>query len=70
MSNESAKQFHKCMKDIYKKAISALNKAVEAIKWFYSRSRGISISYKIGDLVWLDATNIQINCPTKKLSDY
>ena len=32
VSNESAKQFHKYMKDIYKKAISALNKAVEAIK--------------------------------------
>ena len=66
MSNKSAEQFHKHMKDIHNKAMSALKKAVETMKQFYNKTKGISIDYKIRDLVWLDATNIQINCPAKK----
>lgn len=69
VSNESAEQFHKRMKDIHGEATSALKKAAETMKRFYDRTKGISIDYKIGDLVWLDATNIQINRPAKKLSD-
>ena len=57
------------MKDVHDKAALALRKAVKTMKQFYDRTKGISIDYKIGDLVWLDATNIQINCPAKKLSD-
>ena len=68
--NESAEQFHKWIKDIHEEAMSALKKAAETMKWFYDRTKGISIDYKIRDLVWLDTTNIQINCPTKKLSDH
>ena len=70
VSNESAKQFYKHIKDIHKEAMSALKKAVETMKQFYNRSKGISINYKIRNLVWLNTTNIQINCPAKKLSDH
>ena len=54
MSNKSAKS----IKDIHKEATSALKKAVETIKQSYNRFKIISINYKVGNLVWLDATNI------------
>ena len=49
--NESAERFHKCMKDIHEEAMLSLKKTVETIKRFYDRTKGISIDYKIRDLV-------------------
>ena len=67
VSNKSAEQFYK---HIYEEATSALKKAVKTMKQVYDRTKGISINYKIRDLVWLNAINIQINCSAKKISDY
>ena len=46
-----------------------LKMAVETIKWFYDQTKGESIQYKKGDKVWLEATNVTIKCPMKKLDN-
>ncbi len=44
-------------------------KAQEKMKVYYDKHRAEPPSYKVGDLVWVDAKNIRTDRPTKKLED-
>ena len=55
------------MKDTWKEAESALKQAADKMKHFYDQRRGELINYKPGDLVLLEATNINSQRPSKKL---
>ena len=37
------------------------------MKRFYDRHRDDPVNYRVGDLVWLDATNLASSRPSKKL---
>jgi hypothetical protein len=50
-------------------AESALRKAAEDMKCYYDRQHHESHDFKIGDDVWLEATHISSDRPTKKLDD-
>ena len=48
----------------------ALTKATDTMKRFYDRHQDDAMVYHEGDLVWLEATNISMQCPSKKLDHY
>ena len=68
-NNESAEQFAQRMQGAREEAQSALKKAAADMKKFYDRTRGEAIGYKPGDLVLLEATNLNTDRPMKKLDD-
>ena len=53
--------------DMRRKAETALRKAAADMKKAYNRQRPPSPAYKISDPVWLEATHIKSDRPTKKL---
>ena len=57
------------MQGAREEAQSALKKAAADMKKFYDRTRGEAIDYKPGDLVLLEATNLNTDRPMKKLDD-
>ena len=57
------------MQGAREEAQSALKKAAADMKKFYDRTRGEAIGYKPGDLVLLEATNLNTDRPMKKLDD-
>ena len=57
------------MQGAKEEAQSALKKAATDMKKFYNRTRGEAIGYKLGDLVLLEATNLNTDRPMKKLND-
>ena len=46
-----------------------MKRAAETMKRFYNCTRGKSHPYKVGDKVMLEATNLLVDCPMRKLSD-
>ena len=57
------------MQGAREEAQSALKKAAVDMKKFYNQTRGEAIGYKPGDLVLLEATNLNTDKPMKKLDD-
>ena len=68
-SNESATQFVQRMHQIRNDASSALSRAANTMKRYYDRHRNEAVHYHFGDLVWLEATNMSSQGPSKKLDD-
>jgi transposase InsO family protein len=66
---EAAKDFADRMKETRVEAEAALRKAAEDMKRAYDRHRNPSPNFKVGDRVWLEATHITSDRPTKKLDD-
>jgi hypothetical protein len=67
--NEAASSFVDRMSKVREEVSSALKLAQEQVKRFYDRSKGPSVEYKKGDQVWLEASNIRTDRPTKKLDN-
>ena len=57
------------MDKIREEAASSLKRAAETMKHFYDRKRTDSRDYKVGDQVYVEATNISTMRPAKKLDD-
>ena len=69
VTNESAGQFAKRMEKTWQETQAALTKAAELMKTQYDRRRGPSRQHKVGDLVWLESTNLKLAVPAKKLAE-
>jgi hypothetical protein len=69
VKNESAAQFTTWMKKIHEDAASALWMANEQAKRQYDKHTRPSIEYKPRDQVYIEAMNIKMNCPSKKLDN-
>lgn len=67
--NQAAEDFVTEIKDIRKEAEAALKQAAETMKHYYDRKRKPSRPYRVGDMVYLEATNINTQRPAKKLDD-
>jgi hypothetical protein len=67
--SESAKEFADRMKKVRDEATAALEKAQKRMKKYYDAKRKPAPEFKIGDKVWLEATNIPQDRPTEKFSD-
>ncbi|KAJ8462152.1 hypothetical protein ONZ51_g11083 [Trametes cubensis] len=67
--NESAEQFASRMKAIQQRASEALVKAKDAMKRKYDQHKRESRNYQIGDWVYIDATHLRTDRPTKKFED-
>src|SRR5215470_2630708 len=52
-----------------KEAEAALKQAAEDMARYYDQHRKTAVSYKEGDLVWLDGKNLNTDRPSKKLED-
>jgi hypothetical protein len=66
--NPAGADFGQRITDIRVKANEALRHAQDLAKAHYDRKRGVSWDFEIGDLVWLEGTNITQITGTKKLS--
>jgi hypothetical protein len=66
---ESVDDFLKRMKSSAEEAEAALHQAAEDMARYYDQHRQESISYKVGDWVWLEGKDIQTQRPSKKLDD-
>ena len=69
VTNESAGQFAKRMEKTWQETQAALTKAAELMKTQYDRRRGPSRQHKVGDLVWLESTNLKLAVSSKKLAE-
>src|ERR1700712_6097465 len=65
---ESANEFHDRIASGVSEARSALVKAKEEYKRYYDRRRTPAPDIKVGDHVWLDASDIQTTRPSPGLS--
>ena len=66
---ESVDNFVKNMQKAREEAEAALTKAADDMARFYDQNKGDSISYKVGDMVWLDGKDLRTDRPSKKLED-
>src|SRR6266849_11133314 len=66
---DSVENFIEKMKTLRMTAEEALSKAAADMKHFYDENRGKTPVYKIGEKVWLEATNIDTGQPMKKLDN-
>src|ERR1700712_72977 len=57
------------MKKIREETESSLKQAAEQIKVQYDKHRKPSRTYKEGDMVYMEAVNVKLDQPMKKLSD-
>ncbi len=69
MRTQSAQEFADNMKKIREEAESSLKAAAETMKRFYDRKRTDAKVSKVGDMVYLEGTNIETVRPTKKFDD-
>ncbi len=68
-TNPAAGNFIKEMSQIHAETHNALEKATENMKQQYDKKKQKARDYQVGDKVWLDATNLHLSCPKKKLND-
>ena len=68
-SVEAADVFVKRLWNIHERAVAALEKATVDMKHFADAHRQSAPEYKVGDKVWLDASNLRTSRPSKKLDD-
>ena len=66
---EATQEFADQIWKTHTEAESALKKAAEDMKQFYNHKRNESYNFKVGDHVWLEATNVSSDQPMKKLDD-
>ena len=66
---EAADDFTKRMKFIHEEAQAALTKAKEEMKRYADYHRGNPPQYQTGQKVWLETENLNIQRPSKKLSE-
>lgn len=66
---EAADVFASRMEDTLDEARAAMQKATDDMTRYYNAHRDGSVSYKVGDKVWLNGKNITTQRPTKKLDD-
>ncbi len=69
ISNPAASDFLTTMSEIHKQTKEALQKAAGNMKRQYDKRKTVSRDYQVGDKVWLDATNLHLPRPKKKLDD-
>ena len=67
--NPAAETFTETMTEVHKQTQKALEKAASAMKTQYDKRKRTAIDYRIGDKVWLDAGNLHLPRPKKKLDD-
>jgi hypothetical protein len=67
---EAVNKFADCMKDTLSKAHSALTKAKDNMAWYYNQQRTPAPTFIAGDKVFLDALDIRMTHPSKKLSHH
>jgi hypothetical protein len=67
---ESVNEFKEHMKDALEEAKAALTKSKDNMAKYYDRKQTPSSDYKPGDEVYLDASDIQTNRPSRKLSHH
>ena len=66
---EAATDFITWMQKTSEEAQSALHQAAKDMARHYDAHWTEALEYAVGDSVWLDAHNISIDCPARKLSD-
>lgn len=67
--NIEAQQFFDGMKESHENAQAAMRKAQEDMKRWYDRKSRDDPDYAIGTKVWLEATNLRLERPSRKLSE-
>jgi len=65
---ESVNEFKDRMTDSLEEAKAALAKSKDDMALYYNRKRTPAQEFKVGDMVFLDASNIQTTRPSRKLS--
>ncbi|SJL08909.1 uncharacterized protein ARMOST_12283 [Armillaria ostoyae] len=65
----AASDFSKAMAQIHKETETALEEAAGRMKAQYDKHKRTTREYHVGDKVWLDATNLHLPRPKKKLDD-
>ncbi|SJL16145.1 uncharacterized protein ARMOST_19664 [Armillaria ostoyae] len=65
----AASDFSKAIAQIHKETEKALEEAAGRMKAQYDKHKRPAREYHAGDKVWLDATNLHLPCPKKKLDD-
>ena len=65
---EMVNEFTGRMKSATKEAKSAICKAQKDMVQYYNRRRSLTLVFKPGDQVYLDASDIKTTCPSPKLS--
>jgi hypothetical protein len=65
----ATEDFVKNLQASRKEAEAALHKAADDMARFYDQHRQTAVTYKKGDMVWLDGKNITSDRPSKKLDD-
>ncbi|SJL11310.1 uncharacterized protein ARMOST_14713 [Armillaria ostoyae] len=65
----AASDFSKAMAQIHKETETALEEAAGQMKAQYDKHKRPAREYRTGDKVWLDATNLHLPRPKKKLDD-
>ena len=66
---EAAEDFAERMKRVHEEAHAALTKARDEMKRYADQIRGEAPAYKVGDKVWLESEDLQINRPSRKLAE-
>ena len=67
---ESVNEFTDRMKSTLDEAKAALVKSKDDMVRYYNQKRTKAPEYKLGDKVYLDASDIQTNLPSRKLSHW
>ena len=57
------------MKTIHDEAQAALSKAHDDMQCYADFNRGIAPDYKVGDKVWLSTKNLNVDRPSRKLTE-
>ena len=68
-TNPAVETFTESMAEVHKQTQKALEKAANMMKTQYDKQKRATINYQIGDRVWLDAGNLHLPRPKKKLDD-
>jgi len=69
VEHASVEDFAQKMDSAKKEAEAALHQAAEDMTRYYDQQRGVALTYKVGDQVWVDAKDIRTDRPSRKLSD-
>ncbi len=67
--NPTTSEFTETMSQIHKETRDALEKATENMKAQYDKKKKDAQEYQVRDKVWLDATNLHLPRPKKKLDN-
>ena len=65
--NPSTEAFTQQLKKVHKELCLNIESTQQTYKYYYNKKTKPPPSFKLGDLVWLNRTNVRINCPSQKL---